>query len=129
MICFQKNYHIYILQAHQINSILKNDSLDFDLLWTKPIGTGPYSFSSYIKEQNVSLQRFEAYHDSKSNIKRYNFYVATDEYAKKRFLSGNFNVITDVSIVGDDYSEYYNINASINKSKVQKQQVLILNNN
>ncbi len=125
---FEKLSKIYILQAHQIASAQKDNSIGYDLLWLKPIGTGPYYVSKFEEEQSVELIRNEIYYGNISNITKYIFHATNDEFAKKSFLNDDMNIITDIILNDEDNIDYLKKNAILEENNNYINQVVITNN-
>lgn len=125
----QKLSEIYILQANQIDRVRKNYSMEYDMLWKTPIGTGPYYLDVYVEEQSAELMINEEYWGQSSNVKKFVFHVANDEFAKKSFLSGDMNIITDTLLNKEEYKDYKAQNARFENPTSYESQIIIVNNN
>lgn len=67
----------------------------------EPIGSGPYKFASYNSGQTYSVERFDDYFDTSSNIKTINFKIIKDtNTAIAALQSGDLDAM---SISGVDY--------------------------
>lgn len=78
------------------NYVTKVGDQEFNL---KPVGTGPYKFKEWVKEDHITLEAYDKYWGGVSDLKTVVFRPISNEATRTAALmSGEVNLITDVPV-------------------------------